>query len=215
MRSLRVLGTILGFGVVLLALNYFRPGMPSGFTDQLEVFRSRQAWFYLHIGAGSVAILLVPLQLWAGPRVRAGGHSRLRRLHHVSGRVAAVAILLSAVGGFVMARTAYGGLSNTLGFGTLAVAWAGTVVLAVRNARHGDIAAHRAWALRAAALTFGAVTLRLWVPLLTPVVGFDSIYGVIGWLDWVPNLIFIEWWLARERAGAAGVTSPMLPSGTG
>jgi hypothetical protein len=189
--------------------------MPSGFTEQLEVFRSRQAWFYLHIGGGSVAMLLVPLQVWSGPRGwRAAGRSRLRRLHRASGRVAAVAILLGAVGGFVMAWTAFGGLSNTLGFGTLAVAWGGTLALAVRNARRRDFVAHRAWALRAAALTFAAVTLRLWLPVLSLMVGFENAYAVIGWLSWVPNLLFIEWWLARERTPRRSTEPLMLPGVT-
>ena len=204
LRTTRVVGAVSALAVVAYALTYLRPGMPSGFADQLHVYRSHQLWFLLHIGGGAVALALAPLQLWSGGRARvphAADRPALRRVHRVSGRVSAVAVLAAAAGGLVLAWTAYGGPSNTVGFGALALAWAWCVVVAVRAARRGDLVRHRAWALRAAALTFAAVTLRLWLPVLTAGVGFDAAYAGIGWLCWVPNLVFVEWWLRRAPAG--------------
>jgi uncharacterized membrane protein YozB (DUF420 family) len=204
LKTTRVVGAVLALAVVAYALTYLRPGMPSGFEEQLDVYRSRAFWLLLHICGAAVALALAPFQLWSGPRAlarRGDDRQRLRRAHRLGGRVSAAAVLVGATGGLALAWTSYGGPSNTVGFGTLAIAWAGCVVLAVRTARRGDLARHRAWALRAAALTFAAVTLRLWLPALSGVVGFEAAYAVIGWLCWVPNLLFVEWWLRRSPAG--------------
>jgi len=40
------------------------------------------------------------------------------------------------------------------------------------------------------AACFAAVTLRVWLPLLTIAMGeFNSAYRIVAWLCWVPNLI--------------------------
>jgi len=60
LKTTRVVGAVLALAVVAYALTYLRPGMPSGFADQLHVYRSRQLWFLLHIGGGAVALALAP-----------------------------------------------------------------------------------------------------------------------------------------------------------
>lgn len=198
LRAVRTIGAVLGFGVVLYAMLYLRPGMPVGFEQQLDVYRDRAFWFYLHIGGGMVALAGTPFQLWA--RIR----DRHPKYHRVAGRVIATAIVLGAIGGLGMSVTAYGGVPNKIGFATLAVLWATTVLLAVRAIRSGDVVRHRRWMIRAAALTFAAVTLRLWLGGLSPLIGFEHTYALLGWLSWVPNLLVAEWWLrstaVREAA---------------
>ena len=51
--------------------------------------------------------------------------------------------------------------------------------------------------LRSFALTFAAVTLRIWLPLLERAVGldFDIAYPAAAWLAWVPSLLLVEWFL--------------------
>ena len=193
-RVVRFAGVVLALGVAGYALTYLRPGFPGPFEPQLPVFRARPLWFVLHVAGGAVALALVPFQVWARLRRRFPGW------HRNAGRTACAAILLSALGGFLLAFTSYGGVVNTSGFATLAALWAGSTVLGVRAVRRGDLPAHRAWMLRVLALTFAAVTLRLWLPLLSPLVGFDAAYGVMGWLCWVPNLLAAEVWLRRARA---------------
>jgi hypothetical protein len=60
-------------------------------------------------------------------------------------------------------------------------------VLAGRYARHGR------WMARSFALTFAAVTLRLYMPLASflPVSGEDA-YRAIAYLCWIPNLLIAE-----------------------
>ncbi|MEQ8879328.1 MAG: DUF2306 domain-containing protein, partial [Cyclobacteriaceae bacterium] len=57
---------------------------------------------------------------------------------------------------------------------------------------------HQRWMLRSYALTFAAVTLRLWLPALTGLgIAFIVAYKIISWLSWVPNLLVVEWLINR------------------
>jgi hypothetical protein len=69
------------------------------------------------------------------------------------------------------------------------------------NIRHGLVDRHREWMTRSYACIFGAVTLRLWMPLLMAANGgeFLPAYRWVAWLAWVPNLAFAEWTIRRGR----------------
>jgi len=70
--------------------------------------------------------------------------------------------------------------------------------LALKAALERRFAAHRAWMIRSFALTFAAVTLRLYLPLLLVVpVPFLTGYAAISFLCWVPNLMVAEAFLKR------------------
>ena len=48
-------------------------------------------------------------------------------------------------------------------------------------------------------MTYAAVTLRLWLIALIPVLGdFGSAYVLVPFLCWVPNLLVVEWLLRRR-----------------
>jgi Predicted membrane protein (DUF2306) len=65
---------------------------------------------------------------------------------------------------------------------------------------HRDIQSHRQWMVRAYALTFAAVTLRLWLVIFQVTgVDFAEGYVAVAWLSWVPNLIVAEWIVNRIR----------------
>jgi hypothetical protein len=54
---------------------------------------------------------------------------------------------------------------------------------------------------RSFALTFAAVTLRIYIPLaLAAGVGFADSYPAIAWLCWVPNLVVAQF-LVRSARG--------------
>jgi predicted membrane protein DUF2306 len=82
-----------------------------------------------------------------------------------------------------------------------------------------DVASHRAWMMRNFALTYAAVTLRLWLGLLIGLQAipgdfdfesaFANAYGVVPFLAWLPNLVVAEW-LIRRR----GLPSYRITSGT-
>jgi len=89
-----------------------------------------------------------------------------------------------------MAFHAFGGLAARLGFACLALAWLYTGLRAYQAIRARDIASHRRWMIRNFALTFAAVTLRLWLPgAVVAGVSYELAYAVVAWLCWVPNLL--------------------------
>lgn len=151
-----------------------------------------QAFFYAHIIGGGIALLLSPVQLSA--RIRA----RVPRLHRMSGRIVLTAIMAGGVAGLVLAPYNLAGPMGTAGFGLLAVLWVTFAARGFLAIRRGDVTVHRQWMLRTFALTYAAVTLRLWLGVLVPVVGdFRSAYVLVPFLAWVPNLLVAEWVLRR------------------
>ncbi len=51
------------------------------------------------------------------------------------------------------------------------------------------------------AMTYAAVTLRLWLIALIPLLGnFPSAHALVPFLSWVPNLIVVEPLLRRRQA---------------
>lgn len=159
--------------------------------------------FYAHVVTGSVALLLGPVQF--STRLR----RRFTAAHRVSGRIYVAAVAIGGVSGLVIAPSNSAGIIGTLGFGSLAVLWLATGAMAFTAARRRELERHRAWMIRNYSLTFAAVTLRLWLPLLIVVfssrggsgseAAFDSAYLVVPFLAWVPNLLVAEWLVWRRR----------------
>lgn len=199
------LAAFLAIGVALFSLHYLRPGMPSGFPDQLPTFRDHAFWFRLHVVGGALALMLGPFQFL--PRLRA----KRPRVHRWTGRLYVAGILAGSIGGLYMAQFSFGGMATHIGFGVLAVLWFATTFMALRAILSGDVAAHRRWMIRSYALTFAAVTLRLWLPGLAAGFGLETGYQIVSWLAWVPNLVLAEWYLRRRAAPAHGLTQPAAP----
>lgn len=181
---------------VLVALATFRIaflGMPLSFPEMLGHIDQRWLAFVLHIWGASAALALGAVQFFA--RFRA----KYPVVHRWVGRLYGGSILIAGVAGFIIALGAEGGVIARLGFGLLAILWVGVTFNAVRLARRLRIAEHRRWMIRSFALTFAAVTLRLYM-LGFVGAGFSyteaSIY--LAWLCWVPNLIAAEWLLRRR-----------------
>lgn len=60
---------------------------------------------------------------------------------------------------------------------------------------------HRAWMIRSFALTFAAVTLRLYLPLAALLsINFIDAYRAISFLAWVPNLAVVELYLRHRKS---------------
>jgi len=163
------------------------------------------AAFYAHVVMGGVALLLGPLQFWRGLR------TRRPRVHRWTGRTYLVAVAIASVSGLVIAVVNDAGIVGFFGFGTLAVLWFATGWRAYRAIRSGDVDSHRAWMMRNFALTYAAVMLRIWLPLLllfqvlvpaAPGTDFDAIfanaYAAVPFLCWIPNLIVAEWLIRRR-----------------
>jgi uncharacterized membrane protein len=160
--------------------------------------------FYLHIVFAGLALLLSPLQ-FAG-RLRA----RAPRVHRVIGRVVLTSIAVGGTAGLVIAPLNVAGPVGTAGFGMLALLWLGCGWTAFRAIRRGDVLNHRRWMVRTFALTYAAVTLRLWLGILIGLqigfggvdedLAFDRAYLIVPFLAWIPNLIVAELYLAKSAA---------------
>jgi hypothetical protein len=145
-----------------------------------------------HISGGALALFTGAFQVNA--RLRA----LFLNIHRWLGRVYVLAVTVGGAGGLVMATRSDGGLVTHVGFGLLAVLWLSTTAMGYWWIRHGDQIGHRRWMLRSYALTFAAVTLRIYLPIaLTAGLPFIDAYQAISWACWVPNLIVVEWWLLQ------------------
>ena len=108
--------------------------------------------------------------------------------------------VVGGVAGFGLAFGATAGPIATAGFGLLAPIWIYTTVQGWLTARAGRFEEHRRWMIRSFALTFAAVTLRLYLPLgVMAGLSFQQIYVATAWISWVPNLLLVELWLQRGR----------------
>jgi uncharacterized membrane protein len=159
-------------------------------------FAAHPLTIYAHVFGSAVALLLGPLQFWV--RLRATRPA----LHRFTGKVyLGIGVGLGGLAGLALAPSAYGGAASTLGFACLALAWLYTGVHALGAAQSRDFAAHRRWMIRNFALTFAAVTLRIYLPTSVAAgAAFEVAYPAIAWLCWVPNLLVAEW-LARRTPG--------------
>ena len=163
--------------------------------DMRAAFEAHRIGVYAHVFTSAVALALGPVQFSARFRAaRPGLHRWLGRLY------LGVGVLVGGVAGLFMAFHAFGGLAARRGCGCLAALWLYTGFRAYRAIRARDIAAHRRWMVRNFALTFAAVTLRLWMPA-SMVLGipFENAYPVIAWLCWIPNLVLAEYAFNQAR----------------
>lgn len=152
-----------------------------------------QAFLYAHVVGAGLALLLSPLQLSA--QVRA----RVPRLHRAIGRVVLASIAAGGGASLVLAPHSLAGPVGTAGFGLLAALWLTFPTLGFRAIRRGEVTIHRRWMLRTFALTYAAVTLRLWLAVLVPVTGeFLTAYQIVPFLAWVPNLVVAELLIRRS-----------------
>ncbi|MDX2036318.1 MAG: DUF2306 domain-containing protein [Isosphaeraceae bacterium] len=193
--ALSVIGSLLSLLIAVYAVGIygFGPGaeyLPSAFRAS---FRARSFAFSTHIYASATALLLGPIQFSASLRMsRPVVHRSVGRIYLI------VAVPIGGLAGLYLSGFAFGGIVTKLGFGCLSVLWLFTAFQGYRSARSRDFSAHRRWMIRNYALTFAAVTLRLYLlPSLFLRVPFVPSYQVVSWLCWVPNLLAAESYLRR------------------
>ena len=163
--------------------------------DMKLTFQAHAAGIYVHIFASIVALALGPFQF--SDRLR----QKRPALHRWSGRLyLLIGVLIGGLSGLYMAQFAFGGWAARSGFTLLALSWLFTGFMAYRAIRRRDIQNHRRWMLRNFALTFAAVTLRIYLGLSVAAgFQFEQAYPVIAWLCWIPNLLLVEWLFNSRR----------------
>lgn len=140
--------------------------------------------FYTHIIFGGIALLIGWTQF--SPKMR----NRRMALHRKLGKVYVVAVLLSAFAGIYIGFFATGGWISSAGFICLGIIWFYTTLKAYLHIKEGEVEKHQKMMIYSYAACFAAVTLRIWLPILTIIYGdFSKAYLVVAWLCWVPNLV--------------------------
>lgn len=199
-------------GTVAYVLPPYLP--PSMATSRIpETNTLSFALLLTHIFTASVALLAGTVQFW--PWLR----RRFPKAHRWTGRTYLfIGVLPSAIVAVPVALNAPFGFSNQFALILFAVLWFGTGIAAYRTARARKFAEHRNWMIRNYALTFGAVTSRVWQVIfgltLAPTGNADitvfthDLASASSWLGMVVNLVVAEWYLqrrygVRSRAAAA------------
>jgi hypothetical protein len=176
------------YPTVYYVLDMHGQGLWASKTKELLESTAWHTAFYIHITFGGIAMLTGWTQF--SQKIR----DRYLNTHRNIGKIYVGSVVLSSTAGFYIALFASGGITCVLGFGALALAWLFPVLMAYTRIIKRDIKQHENWMIRNYALTFAAVTLRIYLPLATQLMHWDftASYRVISWLCWVPNLIVAE-----------------------
>jgi uncharacterized membrane protein len=181
---------VLSLGVAVYALVAYTLAPPGATVhpQMRATFEAHRPALYAHVFGALVALALGPFEFSGRLRTaRLGLHRWLGRLYLGAG------VLIGGLAGLYLAFHAFGGPVARIGFGCLALAWLYAGARAYAAARAGAIDVHRRWMVRSFALTFAAVTLRIYLPAsVVSGIDFEFAYPAIAWLCWVPNLLVAE-----------------------
>ncbi len=191
-RAIWGLGAFLSVGVALFSYRYLPELGPRPPNILGNTFA--KPWLKVHVAGAATALLLGPFNFVGAIRRRAP------RVHRWVGRIYILGSLVGSAGGLVIAFGSFAGPIATVGFVSLAVSWIVANVQGWRSAMDGRFADHREWMVRSFAMTFGAVLLRVYLPLSQLLhIPFIDAYRAIAFLAWVPNLLVAEIYLRRTR----------------
>lgn len=188
---------ILAIGIGLYPLMYFFSteefGLLQGKSKDISANIIWRIGFYGHIIFGGLALLTGWSQFSRKLRVKK------LELHRNLGKIYVLSALISGICGIYIGFYASGGLVPSLGFISLGIVWLFTTIRAYIAIRKRDVSLHQGMMVYSYAACFAAVTLRIWLPLLTIVLGeFLLAYKIVAWLCWVPNIIFAHFWVRRK-----------------
>ena len=202
-RAKQVTVAIAWTGVISLAVLfvlkyvffYFRHYDPVSF----DPYWPRRGWLFLHISAGTLALLTGPLQFWTGLR------QQNLAVHRWTGRLYLGAVGAGIIGavGLSATTTFEWGLVN--GIRALALAWLVTTGMAYYTIRKGLVSLHKEWMIRSYIVTFAFVTFRFlqdYSPLsrVRPEGDRDT---TIAWACWVVPLAIAEMFFHLRRLRTA------------
>jgi len=188
---------VMAIAIGLYPLLYFILDREFGLlASKSDALLSNVIWnigFYGHILFGGLALLVGWIQFNKNFR-----NANLKR-HRIIGKIYMIAVLISGTCGIYIGFYATGGIITSIGFISLGVVWLYTTIKAYLAIRSNDIELHQGFMIYSYAACFAAVTLRIWLPILTIAFGdFTIAYRIVAWLCWVPNIIFAFFWVRRR-----------------
>ena len=202
-KTRRVAIVLTWLGIITLAVGfvikyvvfYYRHYDAASFDS----YWPRRTWLFLHINGGTLALLTGPWQFWTGLR------QRHFQIHRWTGRLFLVGVAMGIAGSVGLAVMAVGGWAFEVGLMGLASAWLVTTAMAYYSIRHGLVALHKEWMIRAYVVTFAFVFFRIlsdYSPMsrLRPENDRDII---ITWVCWVVPLAVTEMVFQIRRMSTA------------
>jgi uncharacterized membrane protein len=196
-RILWALIVLLAILIGLVPLNYIEPDVNSGFLALKDraLLRSIgwQISFNAHIFSGAIAIMIGWVQF--NRKLLA----KRPKWHRALGKVYVVSALICGLTGIYIGFNATGGPIAAAGFISVGAIYFYTTLQAFIDIKNKQIARHQTMMMYSYAACLAAVTLRLYVPLLTYYLGdYLQAYRIVAWLSWVPNLLVAK--ILSDRA---------------
>lgn len=194
---------ILGFGYFFwlmldITLEYIplRPDVSFLIIKQMEVLERPEylSFFYTHVYT-SIFVLL------SGFVAILRKDFGIKNFHRNAGKIYILLILiLAAPSGMYMGVFANGGLYAKVSFVLLGMLWWFSTFKAYQLARQKKFEAHKQWMWRSFAFTISAITLRMWKVIIVYAFHPDpmDVYQVIAWLGWIPNILLVEYVIAKK-----------------
>ena len=175
-------------GVGLYPITYFildrKFGLLSKKTPELLADLTWNIAFYGHIILGGLVLLIGWTQF--------SKYLRKNKMHwhRIIGKIYIIGVLISGLCGLVIATNAKGGMTAKIAFISMDICWLTSTIMAYRFIKKKDIQRHQYAMIMSYALCFSAVTLRIWLPILSISYGsFDVAYPIVAWVSWVPNFL--------------------------
>lgn len=208
-KTLKILFAVFAILVGLYPVIYFLIDRKFGLLkSKSEALLTNVFWntgFYTHIILGGLALLIGWTQFSKKIRV-----TKLS-LHRQIGKIYVIAALLSALAGLYISIFATGGIISSIGFFSLGVIWFYTTLSAFIHVKNRRIDQHQQMMIYSYAACFAAVTLRIWLPLLTMLFNdFNTGYKIVSYLCWVPNLIVAYFIVKRLKQNNAATTKVLM-----
>lgn len=190
-----LLYTILCVSVFLMlrtSINYLSFQDDNQFLAFKQDYIGNPVWklaFYIHVFSAFIA-------LFAGfTQFSTEIMQKHRKVHRILGHFYIWNILIiNFPSALIMAIYANGGSVGKAAFLLLDLLWFWFTYKAFVSALKGKFVEHREFMIRSFALTFSAITLRIWKMFLVQTPWFDSsnVYVVVAWMGFVPNLLLAE-----------------------
>ena len=194
----RAVGLFAAAALVLLGARFFISGalpfLLDVSPDSYGRYWPRRSFLLTHIIAGSLALVVGPIQLWSGLRRRS------LLLHRWLGRLYVASVLVGGLAAFSLASQTEASAAHAISLTVLGIAWWITTGIAWLAIRRRQIRRHQLWIFRSYIVTFSFVTFRWWAELgALRGLGSEPV-AVLVWLSWVVPLLAMEIVLRRRDA---------------
>lgn len=165
-------------------------GVERGFEHVAYHLEDRFGSLYVHMLIGGVAMIFMPFQFITRLRMKRPA------VHRWMGRVAVAAMVISGATAIPLGMNMNIPLWGQLGYAASAIAWIIVPLVAIYFAITRDLQRHKVWMIYAAAVTFGAVALRFYVPGFRHIGGFslEIASSLAPWASLIGNIAIVWIW---------------------